>query len=395
MAELVHRVRLFLSSPGDLSNQRELIKTVCEDLSKDLGHSEGFYIDLWRWESHSYSAIGASPQELINQQIGDDYDIFLGMFGNRFGTATDRFGSGTEEEFNLAADRFKKTGAPEVMFLFFDGKASPSSIDPAQLTRVQNFRKSLTGHGVLYATFDDELSLYRLARYHILQSVRKVLAKGGKGPRDNSGTVTFPTFDPLSEWNKLLAEDTEVHASILMQRAVRSMHDVNSKVVRLTKANSDLIRTFGSETPKLTPVRAMRPELIVRSFNKIVESVQRTNDAFLEGLPVLHNGLFSTMTLCQRSLSMFQSRGELTPDIAKSAVTPLEQFLSTLEGTRSAADTMQQQLATDYFPRSALSVEQRKLRSLAKDLSRILDAGIREGKVLVSMFQGVQKDYQA
>ena len=70
---------------------------------------DDFVLDLLRWETHTRPGIGQSAQDVINPQIGDDYDIFLGMFGIRFGTPTREWQSGTEEEFRRALSRFKRS----------------------------------------------------------------------------------------------------------------------------------------------------------------------------------------------------------------------------------------------------------------------------------------------
>ncbi len=52
--------------------------------------------------------MGEDSQDVINKQIGSDYHIFVGIMWKKFGTETKRAGSGTEEEFSLAYDRYKK-----------------------------------------------------------------------------------------------------------------------------------------------------------------------------------------------------------------------------------------------------------------------------------------------
>ena len=44
--------------------------------------------------------MGSDPQQIINSQVSDEYDIFIGILWTRFGTPTERAGSGTEEEFS-------------------------------------------------------------------------------------------------------------------------------------------------------------------------------------------------------------------------------------------------------------------------------------------------------
>ncbi|MYD31374.1 MAG: DUF4062 domain-containing protein, partial [Nitrospira sp. SB0661_bin_20] len=64
-------------------------------------------MDVVRWETRTTPGFGKDPQDVINKQISDAYDIFIGIMWTRFGTPTPRAGSGTEEEFLRAYDRYK------------------------------------------------------------------------------------------------------------------------------------------------------------------------------------------------------------------------------------------------------------------------------------------------
>jgi hypothetical protein len=55
------------------------------------------------------------------KQIGDKYDIFIGMLSTKFGSRTPRAGSGTEEEFNRGYGRFiKNPNELRIVFYFKD-----------------------------------------------------------------------------------------------------------------------------------------------------------------------------------------------------------------------------------------------------------------------------------
>lgn len=51
------------------------------------------------FETDIMPGFGSDPQAVINEQINDDFDIFVGLLKGKFGTPTPRAGSGTEEEF--------------------------------------------------------------------------------------------------------------------------------------------------------------------------------------------------------------------------------------------------------------------------------------------------------
>jgi hypothetical protein len=109
------------------------------ELNKSWSKSLGVTFWLVRWETDTYPGTGADPQSIINSQIGDTYDVFIGIIWSRFGTPTPRAPSGTAEEFHRAVSRIKD-GAPDVMIYFKDAPINPSRIDLKQL------EKSLRAH---------------------------------------------------------------------------------------------------------------------------------------------------------------------------------------------------------------------------------------------------------
>jgi hypothetical protein len=65
-------------------------------------------------------------QAIINDQIGDDYDLYLGILWKRFGESQPTNGlTPTQEEFERAMNRFNKTGKPALLFYFKHVKKSP------------------------------------------------------------------------------------------------------------------------------------------------------------------------------------------------------------------------------------------------------------------------------
>lgn len=144
-------VKVFLSSPGDLESQREDIATRLRSLSR-----------IYEQRDVSLEIITGAvppprmgrPQQQIN--VFSDCDIFVGMIWLRFGTPTgginqstgQLFLSGTEEEFHLAYDSWKKTGRPEI--LFYCCNRAPDRLEdihPEQFARVVSFKESFRATG--------------------------------------------------------------------------------------------------------------------------------------------------------------------------------------------------------------------------------------------------------
>ena len=134
--------QVFVASPSDVAEERKILESVIDDINRTASDAHTMHLKLLKSETHSYPGFGEEgPQGVINQQSGNDYDIFLGIMWGRFGSPTPRAGSGTEEEFDRAVSRWKDS--PErirIMFYFKKADISPSA-DPEQLAQVQAFKK--------------------------------------------------------------------------------------------------------------------------------------------------------------------------------------------------------------------------------------------------------------
>ncbi|TXN37730.1 DUF4062 domain-containing protein [Flagellimonas hymeniacidonis] len=170
----IKRYRVFLASPGDIPGERVKVGKVIEELNLVLA-SRKILLELVKWESHAYPSIGTDAQDVINKQINDQYDIFLGIMWSRFGTPTKRADSGTLEEFERAYNRLlNNPNSIKIMFYFKDKPIPPSEIDPEQIRKIQNFKKSLQSLGALYWTYKRPKKLESIIRIHLLKVINEL-----------------------------------------------------------------------------------------------------------------------------------------------------------------------------------------------------------------------------
>lgn len=170
-------LRVFIASPGDLAEERALLDEVVAEFNLVWGDKNGVRLELIKWETHTYPGFGADAQDVINTQIGESYDIFIGMMWGRFGTSTARAESGTEEEFHRAFARFERAPeAVQLMFYFKDAPLTPSEIDLEQLAKVMQFKQKISAHGGLYHKFSGADEFQKVARIHLSKLVQDRLA---------------------------------------------------------------------------------------------------------------------------------------------------------------------------------------------------------------------------
>jgi hypothetical protein len=163
------KVRIFVSSPGDVQRERSQLDKVVRELNNTLSAlvpERSLVLELWRWETDALREYGDGPQEVITRQAPiAEFDIFIGIMWRRFGTPTMHGGSGTEEEFLAARETWRANRRPrEILFYFCQAPARPPKTeeDGQQLARVAEFREELGREGLIgeystHAGFADQV----------------------------------------------------------------------------------------------------------------------------------------------------------------------------------------------------------------------------------------------
>ena len=70
---------IFVASPSDVSEERELLDRIVARTNSLLARITPVRLELLRWERDTSPAFGKDPQSVINKQIPQDFDIFIGI----------------------------------------------------------------------------------------------------------------------------------------------------------------------------------------------------------------------------------------------------------------------------------------------------------------------------
>jgi hypothetical protein len=199
MAERPRHIRIFVSSPGDVADERKELKKVVEELAPTFS-KRGVVLELLTWETHSYPSL-ESPQVAINRQIGS-YDIFVGIMWKRFGTPTETADSGTEEEFRMAYTLWEQDKRRPVLFYFNEKPYRLSSKDEIeQLGKVMRFKTELTtSMKALVSCYptEDRPDFSSHVRPHLTQAIEDYLsametdARSGIDKTNDVAAVSLP-----------------------------------------------------------------------------------------------------------------------------------------------------------------------------------------------------------
>jgi hypothetical protein len=166
-------VKVFLASPGDLSEERNVAKAVVDEINTQWSEVTGHQIDLVGWEDTV--SVWGRPQATINREL-ERCEIFVGMMWKKWGTSPDtsgQFTSGFEEEYETSVARREREGRPEIS-LFLKQIATEFLVDPGEdLKKVQAFQSKLIAEKkILYEQFTDprdfEKKLRRCLSKHLI-----------------------------------------------------------------------------------------------------------------------------------------------------------------------------------------------------------------------------------
>uniref|UniRef100_UPI004049E324 DUF4062 domain-containing protein n=1 Tax=Gelidibacter sp. TaxID=2018083 RepID=UPI004049E324 len=174
MPSTVTKYKIFLASPSDLQDERASIDEVINELNLTFGKQNDIHLELLKWETHSAPAIAINhPQEIITSDLGNDYDLFIGLIWKKFGSPTNNADSGTEDEFLNAYKRFKENpNSLQILFYFNSSPVSMSEINPEQLQKIQNFKSDIgKNKKILYWDYQDTQQLNKFLRIHIPQRI--------------------------------------------------------------------------------------------------------------------------------------------------------------------------------------------------------------------------------
>lgn len=167
----MNKLKIFIASPNDVSQERDIVSLVVEELSRSIGELLEIELEAIRWETHTWPGIGDDAQDVINKQI-TEYDVLVGMMWKRFGTATKRASSGTGEEFERAYEFFKKYKRPKIMFYFRTAPFYSTSLNEiSQFRKVIQFRKKIEKLGVYYREYNEVLEFERRFREQLSRQI--------------------------------------------------------------------------------------------------------------------------------------------------------------------------------------------------------------------------------
>jgi hypothetical protein len=334
MPKTITILRIFVASPSDLGEERKLLEGVVQELNLIWSQQLGISLELIKWETHSFPGAGTDPQDVINHQVPQDYDILLMMLWSRIGTPTPRSQSGTLEEFESAYDRWRTDRKlVRLMIYFKTAPISPDDIDPDQLRLLKEFRKSLSDRGILYSTFTGGEEFAQLLRIHLSKQVQDFIKEtnliGASPTLPVESKLTSPSLEEShnetseDEGFLDLIETTEVAS----QKTIEVMNHIGEALEQLNNRTNqstlDMQSITGDEKAKFAAYK--------RIANKQAENMADFVARMQPEIPILGDSLSKSLDAYGRTMVLLPEFG-----INPQNRTQLEDALSAASTLRNA-----------------------------------------------------------
>jgi hypothetical protein len=368
MPRNVHQLRVFIASPGDVPTERARLEKVVRELNLSQPSEALVQLELIRWETHTYPSFGASPQGVINEQIGCDFDIFIGILWSKVGTPTSKYPSGTLEEFQLAYKRWQEhPNSITLMIYFKDEPISPSQLDAGQLALIQAFKEQLSPSGGYYWTFKTVDDFETDVRLHLTRAIqdwrdrlknsteqkgfeRKSLETGAAIVETNESspaTIDDDTDLGFLDYMELVDEATARHSAILT-RMTSALEEIGKKAKERTAEAESL-----TAHPTIPAARLIF-EQSAQDFNEFSAlmraALAQLSQAHADLLRYLVGGAASSLEM-----------GAAGRQQVLQVLAQLDQFTNGINGARSQMNLFRGTVAT--LPRMMVAFNKAKRRA--------------------------------
>lgn len=354
MARTTTVLRVLVSSPGDLDDERSLIPDVFDELNRILERS-GIRLEPIMWETSGRPGVGADAQDVLNRQFGDDYDVFLGCLGARFGTPTGRAESGTEEEFERAMRRLEDNPTSLRVLVYFKDASMPlSRIDPEQLAKVQRFKQRIESRGVLNYSFSTRDEFAKMLRVHLAKEVGEWGESWGPSAERSRRSQT------REDATSAVARELEEEPGLLdlVEIGSEQLNNLTAATYRMNDLTTALGEKMNQRTAELELAKKVgggqQKRVINRSAADLEDFASRMEAEVTQMARSVENGLDAIA----RAVALAVDFGEEGSKQARDLLEPIRALRASIEGARSNVTGMRATISS--FPRLTADLNRAK-----------------------------------
>ncbi len=355
MVKTVQEFSVFISCPSDVADERDVVIEAIEQIN-NLRARGGIRIRPVFWENDVSTELGDRPQAIVNRQIGNEYDVYLGIMCAKFGTATGEAASGTEEEFRLAFMR--KQEAPneiEVLFYFKDARHSRDEIDPDQFAAVTAFKKELLPAGVLGKI--ENLGQFRTrVLKDLTEAIHRLSSQSQTAPNEREATLSEHSAADETSESEVEDELGVFELNEAVEDGFGEVSDLTSELVTAMDRLGTRIRSQTSEIETI-PQNSSRENrrAIERSLDRISRELSSYAETIDGTVPNMEIAMQSAMEAMQ-SLVVISNEDQLVNEGES------EDLAITISEMHETLTSVRAQIADFYSSLNAIPRLTRQLR---------------------------------
>lgn len=371
MAKNITKYSIFLGSPGDLEEERIEVENVIKELNITYGNRDNIILELLKWETHSAPGItNTYTQDLINKDIGSDYDIFIGIIWQKFGTKTNAANSGTEEEFLNAIKRFENNENIQILF-YFKNKA-PLSLDDInidELIKIKKFKEVLKENNVFYNSFNDTDELKTKLRMHLPKRIDEL--KLNQSRLDNEVNFDNKHIDIAVPENEqiILEEDYGLFDYIIeFETLLTNSTNALSNISESTSDIGDEFAKKAEEIDRITKYPNPNKVLIIELFKRISRLMDEYSNRVKVENSIFYNNFKDAIDIGLKYINSMESLEK-------------DQYIENLKSTLEATESLHQNIPLAINGMSGFHDTVKTLPSLQANLNaskRKLDLQLEE-----------------
>jgi formylglycine-generating enzyme required for sulfatase activity len=164
-------INVFIASPGDVQEERAIVREVCASLNRRPTIGDNFGILFRPVGGENAFPSAGRPQEIINRLV-EECDVFVCILHKRFGTPSGKEVSGTLEEFLLAYEKWKSLKKPHIMLYFKEMKIRSKRDLDEQYHKVLDLKEKIEmDRTLMFCHFSDPEDFRNLVARHLEQWV--------------------------------------------------------------------------------------------------------------------------------------------------------------------------------------------------------------------------------
>jgi hypothetical protein len=326
-------VRVFVAAPDDVRDEVTALFEVVEELNRIHSLHSGVRLEPVNWRTDAVPGLGTDPQAVIYDQIGGEYDIFVGILWAKFGMPTPRAGSGTEEEFENARRRYQSDPkSVRVMLYFKNAPIALDDIDPTQLASVRGFR-SRVGNEALYSTFADHDDFVSLLRLHLTRHIQfwaESHLRAGV-PVGTSAAVAVPVTEVEDEGEEGFLD--------LLEAGTKSLGAATQAIERIGELQAENSARTQLSTKQLEAVAQAPPDQKNRLVKQVFDIVASDLNNLAKGLNDQSAAFAAAFAASMEATSKALAYQEFWPNVKPAeratymdAITQIEANAAVMEG---------------------------------------------------------------